>query len=170
MATWVISRNTNIEMAKQCDHTSVGMLVWRDGKLLLIERKKFPPGFAAPAGHVDGDADYETSARRELREEVGLEAGDMMLLREGRRENPCRREGGTWHYWKIYRAEVDASCEVVRSQDETKRAEWCSGERIRALAARTEAYLRGEVPEEDWGKDPGLEPVWYAWLKELDII
>lgn len=39
-------------MPKICDHTSVGMFVWRGGKLLLIERAKFPFGFAVPAGHL----------------------------------------------------------------------------------------------------------------------
>jgi len=33
---------------------------WQNDKLLLIERKKFPFGFAPPAGHVDGDADFIT--------------------------------------------------------------------------------------------------------------
>ena len=40
-------------MVKKCDHTSVGMLVWKNKKILLIERKKAPFGFAPPAGHVD---------------------------------------------------------------------------------------------------------------------
>lgn len=60
-------------MTKKCDNKSVGMLVWRDGSLLLIERRKPPFGFAPPAGHIDGDDSFEESAKRELKEEVGLE-------------------------------------------------------------------------------------------------
>ena len=78
-------------MEKVCDHTSVGIMVWRGDKLLLIERAKFPKGFAVPAGHVDGDATYEDSAKRELKEEVGLDAMGLRLIAEGRKENPCRR-------------------------------------------------------------------------------
>ena len=77
-------------MAKICDHTSVGMLVWKDEKLLLIERMKFPPGFAVPAGHVDADSTYEDAAKRELKEEVGLDAENLELVLEIRKENPCR--------------------------------------------------------------------------------
>ena len=47
----------------KCDHTSVGILVWKDSKLLLIERKNFQFGFAPPAGHLDGDF-YEEAAKR----------------------------------------------------------------------------------------------------------
>jgi len=105
---------------KKCDHTSVGMFVWNGDKLLLIERQKFPFGFAVPAGHVDGDATFEEAAIRELGEEVGLVATDLKLILDVRKDNPCRREDGTWHHWKLYR--VDASGELSRSLEETKQA------------------------------------------------
>ncbi|MEK9177792.1 MAG: NUDIX hydrolase, partial [Patescibacteria group bacterium] len=60
-------------MSKICDHKSVGMFIWNDDKLLLIERGKRPYGFAVPAGHVDGDKTFEIAAIRELKEEVGLD-------------------------------------------------------------------------------------------------
>ena len=86
---------------------AVGMLVWRDGTLLLIERKKPPFGFGPPAGHIDGDNSLEESAKRELQEEVDLRAQNIKLLIESRKENSCRREGGDWHYWKIYQVEAE---------------------------------------------------------------
>ena len=155
-------------MAKQCDHTSVGMLVWRDDKLLLIERKRPPFGFAPPAGHVDGDVSFEESAKRELKEEVGLEISSIQLLIEGRKDNPCRREGGTWHYWKIYKAETVG--EMKRSGDETKQANFYTKDDLSTLAVETENYLHGDVKQDDWETSPGLEPVWREWLKELKII
>lgn len=162
-------RGNNI-VAKTCDHTSVGMFVWKGVKLLLIERARFPAGFAVPAGHVDGDASFEDAARRELREEVGLEAGDLELLLEKRAENPCRRDDGSWHLWKLYKASVSEDSEVKRSLDETKRAGWYSRDEIAALAAKTEAYRAGKISEQDWIKSPGLEPVMYDWFKELKLI
>ena len=66
-------------MTKKCDHTSVGMLVWKEDKLLLIERKKPPFGFALPAGHVDGDDSFEVAAKRELEEEVGLKTNNIRV-------------------------------------------------------------------------------------------
>lgn len=151
-----------------CDHTSVGMFVWKDERLLLIERAKFPFGFAVPAGHVDGDSSYEESARRELREEVGLEADGLKLLTEGRKENQCRREGGSWHYWKMY--EVVTMGDIKRSEDETKQAGWYSKEQIQELGNKTKRYLDKEITENDWKQNPGLEPVMYEWFIELGII
>jgi len=155
-------------MTNICDNKSVGMLVWRDEKLLLIERKKQPFGFAPPAGHIDGDNSFEESAKRELQEEVGLETQNIKLLIEGRKENPCRREGGSWHYWKIY--QVKATGEIKRSEDETKQAIFYKKDDLLLLASKTEKYLREDIKQDDWEKSPGLEPVWYEWLKELKII
>jgi ADP-ribose pyrophosphatase YjhB (NUDIX family) len=98
-------------MSLECDHTSVGVLVWHGESLLLIERKNFPFGFAPPAGHVDDHGSYEEAARIELEEEVGLHATSISLVIEGRKQNPCRRVGGNWHYWKVFEATVDGQLE-----------------------------------------------------------
>lgn len=155
-------------MSKKCDHTSVGMFVWQNDKLLLIERARFPFGFAIPAGHVDGDPTYEESAKRELKEEVGLDTKELKLIAEGRKENRCRREDGTWHYWKLY--QVTTTGEINRSKDETKQVDWYTKDEIKELANKTERYNRKEISEDDWNKNPGLEPVMYEWLRELKII
>lgn len=155
-------------MAKICDHTSVGMLVWKEGKLLLIERKKYPFGFAIPAGHVDEDKSFDDAAKRELKEEVGLDTAELKLVAEGREENPCRREDGSWHLWKIY--EIMATGELEGNIEETKRIDWYSQEEIKKLATRTEKYLNKEVSDEKWEENPGLEPVMYNWFQKLKII
>ena len=155
-------------MIKRCDHTSIGMMVWRDGKLLMIERKKWPFGITPPSGHVDNHGDFEEAAKAELKEEVGLTAKDLKLLIEGRKENKCRREDGTWHYWKIY--EVFAEGEVKPSDDEVIQFGWYKKEDIISLAQKTENYLKGKISEENWKLSPGLEPVWYEWFKKLNII
>lgn len=155
-------------MTKVCDHRSVGMLVWKDDKLLLIERKKPPFGFAPPAGHLDDDASFEKAAKRELEEEVGLKAKSLELLIEGKKANPCRRQGGSWHYWKIYKVKTEGK--LKPSKNETKQANFYTKDDLHPLATRTEKYLRGDIQQDEWEKSPGLEPVWYEWLKELKII
>lgn len=144
------------------------MLVWKNDELLLIERKKPPFGFAPPAGHVDEFGSYEEAAKQELREEVGLAAEEITLVAEGRKENKCRREGGDWHYWKIYQVEADG--ELRRSEDETKQAHFFSKDELAALSAKTEAYQHGDIMNEDWETSPGIEPVWYEWLKAIKAI
>ncbi|MDO8557324.1 MAG: NUDIX hydrolase [Candidatus Jorgensenbacteria bacterium] len=151
-----------------CDHKSVGMLIWDGDKLLLIERRKPPYGFAPPAGHIDDHGSFEDAARKEVEEEVGLNAKKITLLAEGRKENPCRREDGTWHYWKIF--EVKTEGKVTASPSETKQYGWYTKEQIRKLAERTENYILGKISETEWQSSPGIEPVWKEWLSELKIL
>lgn len=153
---------------KICDHTSVGIFVWKKDKLLLIERKKIPYGFAIPAGHVDGDDSFEEASARELKEETGLDATKLELISESKKENPCRREDGNWHYWKIYKAEFEG--ELNPSKDETKQVGWYSIDEIKILAEKTKKYLNKEISEKEWEKNPGLEPVMMEWFKEIKII
>ena len=155
-------------MTKLCDHTSVGIFVWKDDKLLLIQRAKFPYGFAVPAGHVDGDESFEVAATRELKEEVGRDVVKLDLILEARKENLCRREGGTWHLWKLFRAEVTG--DLNRSLEETKSARWFSKEEIRMLSLRNAQYEHKDITDEEWKEQPGLEPVMYEWFKELKIV
>jgi len=154
-------------LEKTCDHKSVGMLVWKDGKLLLIERGQPPFGFAVPAGHLDVDS-FEAGAKRELKEEVGLDAIELKLLLEEKVSNICRRKNSTWHYWRIYEAKVKGK--VQRSLDETKQAGWYSLAEIKNLSNRTKEYLEGKIKEEEWEDKPGIEPVWYDWFRKLRIL
>lgn len=147
-----------------CDNKSAGILAWREGKLLLINRARPPFGLAAPAGHVDQHGDvtaseqerYHAAAIDELREETGLEARALSLIAEGRKEIGCRR-GGTWHYWRIYEAEVTG--DVKPSEDEVKGYVWCG-------KAGLDVLLAGGTMEVS-GERVALEPVWKEWLSEL---
>lgn len=152
-------------MPTVCDHTSVGILVYRSDKLLLIERKKPPFGMAPPAGHVDRRSSFELAAIEELHEEVGLVATALTLVTEGRRENPCRRVGGSWHYWKIYEAVTTGDPQP--SVTEVKNFCWATQHELSFLASRAKDYLNHTISETDWRDKPGLEPVWLEWLTEL---
>jgi ADP-ribose pyrophosphatase YjhB (NUDIX family) len=117
---------------KNCDHTSVGVLIYNDKKeVLLIERRTFPFGIAPVSGHVDQHASFEDAAIAEAREEVGLQITGLRLIAEGRRDNPCRRLNGSWHYWKVYEARASGVVQV--SLREAKRAEWCDWRRLLQL-------------------------------------
>lgn len=165
-----------------CDNKSVGMLVWRGGNLLLVERKKYNFGFAPPAGHLDGFSP-EDAAAKELKEEVGLEAYELKLVLTEDLENPCRREGGSRHQWYVYDV-VRWGGEVRPSEDETKQYTWVSPVKIGELASRLEKFMRNNgldidnLPAvvaatnkyADWKENPGLEPPWYVLFKELKVI
>jgi ADP-ribose pyrophosphatase YjhB (NUDIX family) len=154
---------------KMCDHTSVGMLILNQAnEVLLIERKKPPFGWAAPAGHVDGDPSFEVAAARELQEEVGLSTVSSELVLDERIDNPCRRVGGSWHHWKVYRMNVTGKIE--QSKDEVKDHRWTGAVALRLLLEKTQSYENGEMTAQEWETDPGIEPVWRYIFEKVNIL
>lgn len=150
-----------------CDHTSVAVLVIRDGQYLLIERATEPYGFAPPAGHIDGDPSPDQAACRELREEVGLVA--TVQLRVAERRQNARRRGGLWHDWYVYRA-TGWSGDVRPDPGSAGQALWIDAAGLALMAARTREYLAGRVGGIEWRISPGLEPVWVDWFTDLRVI
>lgn len=128
-------------------HFSVGALIERDGKYLLIERAAPPFGFAGVAGHVDEGEDEQHAVIREVKEEVGLDVGDPKLLfKEELDWNWCSK-GATSHYWYLFDCPVSGDME--RSERETKSADWYSKEEIKKMI---------------------LEPAWEYWFRKLGIV
>lgn len=141
-----------------CTNASVGILVARDGRLLLIQRRYPPYGWAPPAGHVEDGERCSDAARRELAEEVGLRAAHLAPVWAAREANRCRRPGGEFHDWMVY--EASAPGEPVASPAEARGLRWADHEDVHALAERTRRYQAGHITETAWQQAPGLEPVW----------
>lgn len=171
-------------MPKLCDNKSVGVLFWTEEKLLMIERKKYNPGFAIPAGHQDGD-DPERTAVKETKEEVGLNIEELEKKLVEKLPNPCKRENGTHHEWTIFEA-VKWNGKVGASPDETKSYLWADHATLDTLTRRLEKFATetGIPLEKDklpdlvratneilsWKEIPGLEPPMYFLFKKLGII
>lgn len=169
-------------MPKVCDNTSTGILFWKDGKLLLVERKKYNPGFAIPAGHNDGD-DPEKTARKEAGEEVGLSIDVLEKKFEIELPNPCIREGGTHHWWTIFEV-IQWGGDIRPEATEVKSYVWASRDALQGYAEALERFMerggysfddlpalvRATNESEEWKISPGLEPPMYIILKKLNII
>jgi 8-oxo-dGTP diphosphatase len=56
---------------------TVDIIIRVDGKIVLIERKNEPKGWALPGGFVDYGESLEAAATREAAEETGLELKDL---------------------------------------------------------------------------------------------
>lgn len=66
---------------QQWPKLGVSASIWRDGKVLLVQRAKPPRGiWAFPGGHVEAGERLEDAAARELREETGMTATFRGLL------------------------------------------------------------------------------------------
>lgn len=151
---------------------SVGVIVTDpDGRFLLLHRAKPPVGLAPIAGHVDEHGGPRQAAYSEAWEEAGLDIG-VRLIASAHLPNLCRRPSGSalnrpGHDWWVYATEVGRDPATTFSVDETKGGAWYTPAQLQALAERTVTYACGEISEADWQRDPGLEPVWAHWMREL---
>jgi nucleoside triphosphatase len=60
---------------------TVGVFIFNtEGKMLLLQSHKWPGGYTIPGGHVELGERIEAAARREAREETGLEIRDLRFL------------------------------------------------------------------------------------------
>lgn len=155
-------------MEKYCDNTSVGVIVQNpQQETLLLSRARFPFGWAAPAGHVDGHGSLEQTAVTELFEETGLLLPVTSLIKviDARRvDNQCRRINGNHHIWTVYRTET-ADLKLNPSEDETLGARWFSPTELATMALQTMPL--GHDTNQG---DNVLEPIWLDFFRELEVI
>ncbi len=128
-------------------HYSVGAIIKKDGKYLLLDRVNPPYGFACPAGHVDEWENKEQAIKREVGEETGLDVTNLhLVLEEEIVDNTCSR-GIDNHHWYVFECEVEGK--VQRNYTEAKSIGWYTPKEIKKLK---------------------LEKIWKLWLKKLKII
>jgi ADP-ribose pyrophosphatase YjhB (NUDIX family) len=60
----------------------IGVVIWRDGRVLLIQRGQPPRAgsWSLPGGVQELGETVSEAARREVREETGLELGELQLV------------------------------------------------------------------------------------------
>lgn len=171
-------------MSKKCDNTSVAAIIKKDNRILLIERKKYNPGWALPAGHQD-DNDAERDIKRELKEEVGLTAEFMRIRLMITLQNPCSpKRGGLFHRWIVFFIEK-WNGEVKTSKEEVLNYVWADEVMLKEFARRLEefaaknklvienknlpALVKATNESDLWKRSPGLEPPMYIIFKQLRI-
>ncbi|OGF27557.1 hypothetical protein A2303_01715 [Candidatus Falkowbacteria bacterium RIFOXYB2_FULL_47_14] len=128
-------------------HFSVGAVIRKDGKYLLIDRVREPFGFAGLAGHVDEGETPEEALIRETEEESGLKVvSHALLFEEEVLWNYCGAGVGS-HYWYLYSCEVEGK---ERKEDgEAKSMGW---------------YTPAEM------KNLKMEPVWEYWFRKMGVL
>jgi len=68
-----------MEKAQKCILTNI-CLVYKDNKILVIDRKKKDwPGLTFPGGHIEKNEDFNASVIREVKEETGLKIKKPIL-------------------------------------------------------------------------------------------
>jgi len=128
-------------------HYSVGIIIEKDNKILMIDRKNFPFGWACPAGHVDQGETPEEAAQREALEEVGLKIKNLKLIsEEPDLKNKCSK-GIKYHHWFGFTGKIKGEPKI--SQKEAKNWAWVRKEDLKNL---------------------NLEPIWEWWFKKIGWI
>lgn len=153
-------------MESRCDNKSVGVILQNEAdEYLLINRARFPYGWAAVAGHIDEHGNLEQTAVNEVYEEVGitLPVSSLRKVIENRRvENQCRRPGGDYHDWTVYTAQIVAT-ELALSVDEVRGASWFTKPEIQQLARQSTATPATQQ------NSLALEGIWRRFFEELRI-
>lgn len=106
-------------------HESVGVLVKNpEIRFLFLERTIYPYGFTIPSGHLEKGENPLVAAKRELSEETGLVAEDLVDFK--RIEIPadsCRR-GADSHKWNLFRYLLREVSEITSDTTEGKNPVW----------------------------------------------
>ena len=132
---------------KKLMHYSIGAVIKKGNKFLLIERNIPPEGFACVAGHIDGGENEIEALKREVFEESGLKIKKHKLILEEEIEWNWCVKGAKSHYWYVFECSVDGR--IKKNLSETKSIGWYSQLEIKKLK---------------------LEPVWEYFFKKLKII
>ncbi|MDP3882372.1 MAG: NUDIX domain-containing protein [Nanoarchaeota archaeon] len=127
-------------------HFSVGAIIKKGEKYLLIDRAKIPEGFACVAGHLESGETPEQAIIREVKEESGLEVRECKLLFEETFYGNVCSKGVQNHHWYVFECNVKGE---EKKNGESKSIGWYSPEEIKQLK---------------------LEPSWDIILKKLEII
>lgn len=121
---------------------SVAVIVTNaDGKVLLLEHILRPAsGWGIPGGFIEYDEQPDAAARRELREETGLELENLKMIRV--------RVLNRRHIEMLFRAESDGTAEVLSR--EIKGFGWFAidempGQMSGEQKATVKKVLRGEI-------------------------
>jgi 8-oxo-dGTP diphosphatase len=108
---------------------------------VLLIRRKYPPfegSWALPGGFVNAEEPLEPAARRELREETGLDIPDLQQLHTF--GDPGRDPRG-WTVSVAFIAVVDPMAVRAKADDDASEVGWHSLDRLPPLAFDHEKVL-----------------------------
>lgn len=110
-------------------HKSVGVFLINDKKeVLLFSLNKFPYGHTISAGHVDRGESSDVAARRELKEELGLEVDELEYIASEKIAGDSCSRGADVHEWDAYWAQYSGQ-EIILN-DEGVSYSWFSSDKL----------------------------------------
>ncbi len=132
-------------------HFSVGALIKKNNKYLLIDRNIFPPGYAGIAGHINKNESTLHALKREVKEQTNYSIiNKRLLFHEIIDGNPCRT-GFITHEWHLFECKCKGNIKILKREE-------------KSIGYYTEEQI------DKLYKKKKLEPIWGYWFKKLKII
>ncbi len=138
-------------------HRSIGILVFRGNEVFLQKRsttKDTLPGLwtCSVTGHVDSGEDWLQAAKRELTEEIGVEAQhDPVLIHQS-----IFRYSYESEMMRFYRYDIDANATLTLDQSEIAEGKWFTVD---------QTFLTDQLPA--MGITPCLKLIAEVYLKTI---
>ncbi len=111
--------------------TSVGAIIKRNGKYLIMDRVFPPHGFSFVSGHVEKNQTPEQALKAEVKEESGLTLTKYKKIINKKFLKFDRDSFHNGHYWYIYTC--TANGKVKKYDHEAKSMRWYSKKQIKKL-------------------------------------
>lgn len=119
-------------------HRSVGAIIKKNGKILMLDRVNPPFGWACPCGHIEETEEIKDALKREVLEETGLKINDFKLvIHEFIPWNKCK-EGVKGHDFFIYEV-LDWEGEIEGNY-ESKGMRWIGKEEFENIESEETWY------------------------------
>ncbi|MFA5746900.1 MAG: NUDIX domain-containing protein [Candidatus Paceibacterota bacterium] len=120
-------------MSKETNKVLVGLgviILREDGKVLIGKRKgKFVPEYSIPGGHLELGETFEEGAKREVKEETGVEIKDPKVVSVSNNLETYKKTGR--HYISVNLLVTDFSGEPkVMEADKCEGYIWCDPKEV----------------------------------------
>lgn len=102
-------KKVRLNANRELIHQTVCAIFIKNDEIMLIRKsdKAYGDKLSVVAGHIEEDEDHQSALVREVKEEIGLDVKDFVLMKELKDLNDTCRYGANIHDWYVYKINDD---------------------------------------------------------------